>query len=257
MLNYLKAHIRQEQNAEFTTEALSRAKGDDAVKSVFLDTVGGSILGAENDETIDALINKIPEYNPGDENLEKEIESHVKESLFETDYEVTEEGLKNIGRRIKVSQATFKSLTFGEKVTVLLTSIPSYIDTLDTYMPGKDGKSLHGELKEYANAAKEAAKSFDNPDDGRKAISAINAQITKLKSQKEKLAKDVKVKNLIDQSKYRGQTIEFMLITLDSIKEKAEKRLAKLEGKQAPKAKLATESTDFIPSLLDINEFDV
>lgn len=256
MLSYLKEHIRQEQNAEFTTESLSRAKGDDAVKSVFLDTVGGSILGAENDETIDALINKIPEYNPGDENLEKEIESHVKESVFETEYESVEEGLK-LKDRFKVSISHFKSLSFGEKVLSLITSIPSFIDVVDTVVPGSNSKSLFSELREYISSAKEAAKSFDDPADGKKAISAINAQITKLKSQRDRIADDVKVKNIVKQSKNRRHTIDQVLVTLESIKENAEKRLAKLEKGKTSGAKPATESTDFIPSLLDINEFDV
>ncbi|MMZ42267.1 hypothetical protein D3C77_717290 [compost metagenome] len=91
MLNLLKEHIRQEQNQTFMLEAMHRTKTDDAVKDILLDDVDAQLLGAEKDPKIDALINKIPEYDTGEEEMEKEIDRHVRESLFETELNVTEE----------------------------------------------------------------------------------------------------------------------------------------------------------------------
>ncbi|NNV04722.1 hypothetical protein [Brevibacillus sp. MCWH] len=83
MLNNLKMKIKQQELSEFVMEAMTKST-DDGVKSIFLDDVETSILGAENDPEVKSLVESIPEYEEHDPETDLGIETMV-ESLTETD----------------------------------------------------------------------------------------------------------------------------------------------------------------------------
>ena len=87
MLNNLKNALRQERETEAITESMTRSnRGEEYIKSAFLDGLENATLGAENDPEIKGLIESIPEYDDYDESVESEINAHaLAESLTETE----------------------------------------------------------------------------------------------------------------------------------------------------------------------------
>lgn len=87
MLKNLIHKLRQEEMAEIITEAVTRPRGDEQIKSAFLDTVGFEVVGAENDPEIKALVDKLPEYDDYDEGVEAAVnESTLLESIPEAQF---------------------------------------------------------------------------------------------------------------------------------------------------------------------------
>lgn len=87
MLTNLKNSLRQEEMTNIVTEAVTRSRGDEQIKSAFLDTVGFEVVGAENDPEIKALVDKLPEYDDYDESVEAAVnESTLLDSIPEAQF---------------------------------------------------------------------------------------------------------------------------------------------------------------------------
>lgn len=87
MINNLRNRLRQEEMTDILTEAVTRGRGEEQIKSAFLDTVGFEVLGAENDPEIKALVDKLPEYDDYDEGVEAAInESTLIDTIPETQF---------------------------------------------------------------------------------------------------------------------------------------------------------------------------
>lgn len=92
MLENLKKTLRQEEMTDLLTESVSRKRGEDYVKSVFLDNVGLEVLGAENDPEVKQLADKLPEYDDHDESVEAAVEAETLVENYIPETNLTQEG---------------------------------------------------------------------------------------------------------------------------------------------------------------------
>ncbi len=59
---------------------------DDRIRDAILDDINFSLLGAETDKSLDAMINKIVPYSDEDPDMEKKVEQ-LTESVIVTEFE--------------------------------------------------------------------------------------------------------------------------------------------------------------------------
>lgn len=79
-------HMIAMENAVDPLEERVFEGANDSIRDSLLDSIEFSILGAENDKTLTAVLAKIPEYNDEDTEIEKELESITESTIFETEY---------------------------------------------------------------------------------------------------------------------------------------------------------------------------
>lgn len=85
MLEGLKADIAKEAAGPDPIGAQMGTSADDRLKDAMLEDFSLSTLGADNDTSLDPLINQIPEYNDGDPETEEELERAL-EAVIPTEF---------------------------------------------------------------------------------------------------------------------------------------------------------------------------
>ena len=84
-ISNLKHMIAMENAVDPLEERLFEG-ANDTIRDALLDSIEFSVLGAENDKSLDSIISKIPEYNEEDPEVEREL-SHLTESvIFESEF---------------------------------------------------------------------------------------------------------------------------------------------------------------------------
>lgn len=84
-ISNLKHMIAMENAVDPLEEHLFEA-ANDTIRDTLLDSIEFSVLGAENDNTLDSIISRIPEYNEEDPEIEKELDSLTESVIFESEF---------------------------------------------------------------------------------------------------------------------------------------------------------------------------